>query len=384
MRVLVATTAGEGHFGPIVPFATALRDAGHEVRVAAPASFAAAVQRAGLEHAPVADSPAEVLDSIFSRLPALSLEAANEVVFKEVFCGIDARSALPDMQDLADTWPPDIVLREVAEYSSLLVAERFKIPQAQVALSLASMEASILPLVDEPLRALGLDRGAEVLTTVPRVTLVPPSFDDHAGPVIAQPRRFRYPNGNAPGGPPPGDWWPNMDDPLVYATFGSVAATIGFFPGFYRAVLTATADLPVRVLLTLGQAGDPGALEPLPSNAHVERWFPQQRVMPVASAIVGHGGFGTTMLGLIHGIPLVTIPLFTTDQHANAARIQTVGAGITVHQGPDMQAHVREALDQILQHDTQRAVARRVAEDIAALPEPAACVPYLEGIAARQ
>jgi UDP:flavonoid glycosyltransferase YjiC (YdhE family) len=384
VRVLIATTAGEGHFGPVVPFATALRDAGHEVRVAAPASFAASVARAGPEHAPVADSPREVLDSIFARIPALSLEAANEVVFKEVFCGVDARSTLPGIQKLVDEWRPDLILREVAEYSSLLVAERTAIPHAQVALSVASVESSILSLVDEPLRALGLDRGAAVLTTVPRVTLVPPSFDDHAEPAIAEPRRFRYPNGNASGGPPPRGWWPNTDDPLVYATFGSVAATIGFFPGLYRAVLAATADLPVRVLLTLGQAGDPSALEPLPSNAHVERWFPQERVMPVASAIVGHGGFGTTMLGLIHGIPLVTIPLFTTDQHANVARIQTVGVGITVHQGPDMPAHVRVALEQILQHDTHRAVARRVAEDIAALHEPAACVPYLEGIAAQR
>jgi hypothetical protein len=31
MRVLVATTAGSGHFAPLVPFAAALRDAGHTV-----------------------------------------------------------------------------------------------------------------------------------------------------------------------------------------------------------------------------------------------------------------------------------------------------------------------------------------------------------------
>src|SRR5215204_6302916 len=134
MRVLVATTAGEGHFGPVVPFAIALRDAGHEVRVAAPESFEASVRRTGLDHVPVADAPPEVLGPIFSRLPSLSLEEANAVVFKEVFCGIDARSALPAMQAVADQWRPDLVLREVAEFSSLVVAERAGIPHAQVAL----------------------------------------------------------------------------------------------------------------------------------------------------------------------------------------------------------------------------------------------------------
>ena len=43
MRVLLATTANDGHFGPLAPFARAIRAAGHEVRVAAPASYAVAL-----------------------------------------------------------------------------------------------------------------------------------------------------------------------------------------------------------------------------------------------------------------------------------------------------------------------------------------------------
>ena len=52
MRVLAATTAGPGHFAGLLPFALACARAGHEVRVAAPASFARAVHRAGLPHGP--------------------------------------------------------------------------------------------------------------------------------------------------------------------------------------------------------------------------------------------------------------------------------------------------------------------------------------------
>ena len=48
MRVLITTNAATGHFLPMVPTARALIEAGHEVRVACPASFASSVERAGL------------------------------------------------------------------------------------------------------------------------------------------------------------------------------------------------------------------------------------------------------------------------------------------------------------------------------------------------
>ena len=68
MRVLFATTGGIGHFGPLVPFARACLDAGHEVVVAAPTSFADQVGRAGLAHAPIGEPPAEVLGRVFAGL----------------------------------------------------------------------------------------------------------------------------------------------------------------------------------------------------------------------------------------------------------------------------------------------------------------------------
>ena len=106
--------------------------------------------------------------------------------------------------------------------------------------------------------------------------------------------------------------------------------------------------------------------------------------MPETAAIVSHGGFGTTMIGLSAGIPLVTVPLFSSDQFANARRVQEVGAGISVQLGPDAPSRVREALTEVLQSDGHRAVARRIGDDIASLPNPSECVPVLEAIAARR
>jgi len=104
MRVLAATTAGLGHFAALAPFAAAVRDASHTVRVAAPASFAATVQRAGFDHVPLADPSLEEVARISDRLAGLSREDANAVVVREVFCGIGARAALPAMQAVVDRW----------------------------------------------------------------------------------------------------------------------------------------------------------------------------------------------------------------------------------------------------------------------------------------
>jgi hypothetical protein len=183
MRVLFSTTAGSGHFGPLIPFAKACRDAGQMVKVAAPASFATDVSRAGLDHAPFDDVPSDVIGPLFGRLPEMSFEQANATVIGEIFGRLDARAALPGVAEIVDHWKPDVVVREPCEFASLVAAER------------------------------------------------------------------------AP-------------------------------------------DMPMRVLLTTGRGIDPASLGPIPANIHVEQWWPQADVMPHTAAVVGHGGFGTTMMTL--------------------------------------------------------------------------------------
>ncbi|MBV9355155.1 MAG: glycosyltransferase family 1 protein [Chloroflexi bacterium] len=379
MRVLVATTAGAGHFAPLVPFAAALRDAGHAVRVAAPASFASAVQRAGFVHVPLAAARPEEIGPIVERLSRLSMEDANAVFVRDVFCGVQARAALPAMQAVADQWRPDLILRETAEFASFVVAERRGIPHAQVAMSLASVEAFMHALVDGPLRALGTE-GVAGIVAGPRLTLLPAVLDGPGEPAVRPTYRFRLPMRPAPAPDLPRTWWPGSEAPLVYVTFGSVAAGIGFFPDFYRAMLAELADLPVRIMLTLGEAGDPERLAPVPSNVDVERWWPQEQVMASAAAMVTHAGFGTTLLGLTAGLPMVVVPLFALDQYVTARRIQAVGAGIDLEDRDAAPARVRAALEQVLTDGLYRTATRHLAGEIAQLPHPSTCVPVLEAL----
>jgi UDP:flavonoid glycosyltransferase YjiC (YdhE family) len=189
------------------------------------------------------------------------------------------------------------------------------------------------------------------------------------------------------------DWWPGNDDPLVYVTFGSVTADphLPYFPALYRAALDALASLPARVLVTIGNGSDPGRLGPVPRNCHVERWIPQDAVVAHAAAIVCHGGYGSTLGALAHGVPLVVVPLFSIDQWANADAVARMGAGVALTgerrtrrvldlPGPATLAELAPAVSRVLADSAYRSAAALVADAVRALPPVDATVDLLAAV----
>jgi UDP:flavonoid glycosyltransferase YjiC (YdhE family) len=377
MRILFATTAGAGHFGPLVPFVEGCRRAGHEVIVAAPSAFGPAIERAGFPVWPCADTSDEAWGAIVGRLQSLSPEEANRVVVGEVFARLDARTTLPRMREAMKDWKPDVVVRESAEFGSCVAAELAGIPQVRVAVGLASAEEWALPVAAEQLAVLreevGLtgDPHGERLRSSPYLTIVPPLMEDPDIPGPVDAHRFRHPDSEPPALP---DWWPGEPYPLVYVTFGTVAPGMPGIGDLYLGVLGALADLPVRVLATVGEAVDPASI-PSPPNVHVERWFPQAGVLPHASAVVCHGGFGSVHGALTAGVPLVVVPFFA-DQPMNAARVAALGAGVAV--APPSPDEVRGALLKLLEDDAFTLAAERVADDYRRLPPADQAAGWLE------
>ena len=390
MRVLAATTAGAGHLAGLLPFARACQRLGHEVRMAAPACFAESVQSAGFVHEPLADADPAALGAVFGRLPTLSMREADDLVVREVFGRLARDAALPGMRAALDGWRPDVVLREPCELSSYVAAAERGIPHVQTNIGLSALDDRLLPLFDAPLEE--VDAYAAGLRAAPRWTTVAPSFDEAAelssGAVTHARDRVARSWATAPLPP----WWSRQaEGPLVYATFGSVAAGIGLFPAFYARVLEQLADVPARVLLTLGEAGDPSGLGAVPPNVHVVRWWPQRDVMPHAAVVVGHGGFGTTQAALVAAVPQVVLPLFSFDQFLNAGRAAAVGIGValvdgTAHErragdivprGPDATDRLAAAIVAVLEQPAFRERASTLAAEIDALPYVDACAASL-------
>ena len=366
MRVLVASTAGAGHFEPMTPFVRAAVAAGHEVVVAAPEGLAPAVEAQGWQHAVLPSPDPQSVGPIYASLHEMTRQEANVVMVRDIFGGANVEAALPGLEPLIDELAPDLVLREAAELASYVAARRRQVDQVQVAIGLRRLDEFLVEQNSPTLR----DRfgvPASGLRELRTLSLLPPSLDT-AEDLLLRPREH-YRSDVASVAPrlPPG-CPPSDGRPLVYVSFGTVAAQLGWYPRLYRTVLDALADLPVRVLMTIG-AADPGLLGDLPANAHVEQWWPQEAVLPAASVVVGHGGFGTTMGGLRAGLPLVVLPLFSVDQHLNAEAVAASGAGVAVAE-PSVAA-VATAVRHVLEDQRVRDAAVRIAGEAEALP-PAA------------
>ncbi|UUZ58691.1 nucleotide disphospho-sugar-binding domain-containing protein [Nocardioides sp. B-3] len=79
-------------------------------------------------------------------------------------------------------------------------------------------------------------------------------------------------------------------------------------------------------MATVGQGTDPADLGPQPTNVRVERFLPQGDVLSAVDLVVSHGGSGSLMATLAHGLPSLLLPL-GADQPHNAMRAGELGTG---------------------------------------------------------
>jgi UDP:flavonoid glycosyltransferase YjiC (YdhE family) len=370
MRVLFSSTRGAGHLQPLLPYARALVSRGHEVLVAGPDELAEPLRAAQLAHAPF-DHPGDaVLAPFWARLREAPKAESQAVAMRDIFAGANARAALPRLRETIEAWKPGLIVRDSVEFGSLVAADRAGVPHARVAVHLVSFEEPTFHLaatsVDQLRHTVDLPpEGAAFVHAEPAFSAFPASMD---GPLDAAVIRapFRSRTVDAMPNPTAGIWHGSYDQrPLVYVTFGTIAGGTPHVRAVYRTAMEALATLPVRALLTTGRDLPADALGTVPSNVHVEVWVPQRDVLPHVGAVVCHGGSGTVVGSLAAGVPLVVVPLFA-DQPYNAQRVAAVGAGLAVPGATP--AALGDAITRVLTDSEFRQGARRVADEIAAMP----------------
>jgi UDP:flavonoid glycosyltransferase YjiC (YdhE family) len=111
--------------------------------------------------------------------------------------------------------------------------------------------------------------------------------------------------------------------PLVF-TLGSLA---GLEPGrFYGETLGAVARLGCRAVLVVAPETRTQLPHPLPEGIMAVSTVAYSRLLPRATAVVHHGGIGTTAQALRAGCPMLIMP-YGHDQPDNAARACRLGIG---------------------------------------------------------
>ena len=301
-------------------------------------------------------------------------------VFTELFVRVELEPRANDLFNIVEQWAPHVVVHDVAEFAAPLVATMVGIPYVEHSYGPAIQNHVIRAagdatapfwsshgLAPHPLG--GLYRYLYLDVCPPSLQVPEPVADAVQGirTVETRPPATQLPWLDALGG-----------RPIVYVTLGTV---YNRNLDVFRALLDGLRDEPLNLVVTVGKQNDPAMLGPQPSNVHVHRFVPQERVLPHCAAVVTHGGAGSMLGALAFGLPLLIVPQ-GADHFYNADR--AVAAGAAVQLMPDRLTadSACAAVRMLLHDDTYREAAHRIESEFDAMPDPLQAVETLERLIA--
>lgn len=350
-EVLFVTWDGGGNVPPAVGLAAELRERGHAVRF-----LGHPQQRVRLEAAGFGFTPYTHARPWSSTAPNAGLSGAARIfaMFTDDGPGVDLLAEL-------ERHPADLVVLDCMSLGALHAAHRCGVRRAVLVHTyyryLTHMWSRgpiglIARLRGQHPRRLW--EGADVVLVAADRTLDPAEDKDlpatlrHVG--VVQPPPLQRAAGDGP-------------DVLV-----SLSTT--YFAGqdqTLQAILDALAPLPVRALVTTGEAVDPATLRP-PANVELHRYLPHAEVMPHVRLVVGHGGHATTMRALSHDLPLLILPMHPMlDQRMIGQSVREQGAAeLLTRRAPADQ--IRHALRRLLEPGAQHTAAAAIGARLRAQP----------------
>ncbi len=121
-------------------------------------------------------------------------------------------------------------------------------------------------------------------------------------------------------------WLTGLDpaQPLIYVTIGGGAGPVGSAK-FFQIAAEALAQMDVQAIVSTSGKFPASSLPSPPPNVIFKDWVPGPAVIARASAVVFHGGYGTTMETVRYGVPGIVHP-FHSEQEANGRRLEASGA----------------------------------------------------------
>ena len=401
---LVASWGGPGHLGPTLTAARQLRANGHGVRFIARADAREPVEAAGFGFA------------TWQREPRISPIAENDDRMQNgydnlLFGPAAARGA--DTLDEIRRAPTDALLTDTALFGSVLAAEAASIPCA-----LLSPTVSLRPLPGVPPVGSGLpaprtsaervrvaaaigqfteimNRWLPMLNEARSSLQLEPCdhvlelFDRPARFLIAMSAAFDFPADQLPSnvryiGPllDTSDWsepwnfqWSHGSDRaralVSFSTTNQDQASV------LQRTVTAIGRIRIEAVATLGPALKDTGLH-APTNVALLPSAPHDAVMSQVSLVVTHGGHGTVSRALLHGVPLLVMPM-GRDQGDIAARVEACGAGLTL--APTAaEAEIAAAISRLIEEPQFRTAAHRLADIMTAEVGKKSLVSELEHI----
>jgi UDP:flavonoid glycosyltransferase YjiC (YdhE family) len=345
--------SGGGNLPPSLGIARALTERGHSVAFAGRPEMVPRVEAAGFPAIEFAKAYAQV-----DRYPQGSF-------LTNLSCYLTSPAVAEEIDDIVAAQAPDALIVDAMFPAALAKAPSYGLPTAltchtfvyrqldmwrQMIARLDSMRQQAgfgsLPGMDELWQ--GMDK--IVVTAAAELDAAPVAGWDmvrHVGPVLEDERCA------VPMALP---WADDDPTPLVLMSFST-----GFEQRSLDKLqrgLDALATLPVHAVATTGGIVEPAELR-VPSNALVVNYAAHDPILRRAAFVVTHGGHGTAMRSLLHGMPMLVIPGLAADQPYIAANVAEWGAGCALPSDAGVEA-IREAAQKILDSESYRTNAQRL------------------------
>lgn len=400
MQFVVSALGSAGDVHPFIAISQALLARGHRVQMIASPYFEARIRRAGIEFTPL--GAAGDFESLLARAELWHPRRGGRFLLDELLKRLPEAFAVTS----AISQPRDTVLvGSSLSWGLRLVQEHSGLPAATVHLSPICLPSvtwpSVLPGVGDlswlpvwAIRALlsGVEQFFVDRWVAPRLNLMRTGLG--LAPVQHVLSRWMHSPDLVIGAWP--DWfappqpdWPTQTktsgfplfhesshnddgglDPGLEAFLAAGPAPVGITPGsamahgaaFFAKAAAACAALGQRALLISPFREQLPAV--LPAGAVHVPYAPFSALLPRLSALVHHGGIGTSAQALAAGIPQLVVP-FAHDQFDNAARLHRLGVAVRMRtQAPA--AEWRAALQGLLEAPGRTAALRCNAKRMAA------------------
>ncbi|GAB2737917.1 activator-dependent family glycosyltransferase [Amycolatopsis magusensis] len=406
MRVLFVTYPEKIMFLGMVPLAWALRNAGHEVRVASQPELTDVITTAGLTAVPVGR------DHGLYRVLGIQPEklAAARAGFPRPYDVVDVPKKrtwtylnkgyefavtwwhkmenvpmITPLVAFARQWRPDLVLWEPTTFAGPIAAKATGAAHARISWGLDVFGMARHHFLDvmnrqppakraDPLanwlggqaERFGSGFSEDMITGQFTVEQIPPSLRLETPGVRYVDLRY-VPYGGPAAVP---DWLREPPDrPRVLLTLGLSA--VERFDGYtvdLAEILGSLAELDIEVVATIADRVR-DRLGALPGNVRAVPFVPLPALLPTCSAVINHAGFGTLCTTALHSVPQLTLPVHF-DEPRLAGALTGLGAGLTIPSCDATGELVRDHLVRLLAEPEFGEGAARLRDEMLGMPSP--------------
>jgi MGT family glycosyltransferase len=344
-HVAVVTLMGNGHLYPVLPLAAELADRGYRVSCPINRQFAHRMQAVGAEAVVYADGPVdEALRSENEARSLLTVSDPSRLETSDLEWSYVTRSTADVLSQVSEFYkqdPPDLVLYNRYSIAGRIIAHRFGALAIQFSPHFAYPGRSRFWRDGDCHNPQGMVSYGKRLDSLLATYHFPTQenlWHIEGLNIHLIPKEFQYRHemfddrfffaGSLLRRPFESAWGRSVNcKPLVLISgYSGLPETKSSDTEYFKLLVEALADKEYHCVVSIGETVSVESLGPLPSNFEINHYASHLEILPHASLFVCHGGMGSSLEALHHGVPVLAIPGSPYTQEV-AYRVAELGVG---------------------------------------------------------